>query len=274
MLRHASSSAVVGLRPPAAVPIGFALATVLAQIAYPLVHGEARNVLTVLTVLLFAAASGTAAWRRAGAGFAGLLLLVSAGGGFVAEAIGVATGVPFGHYTYAGSLGPRLLEVPLVIPFAWAMMAYPALLVGRYCASSVAGRTAVAAVALATWDVFLDPQMVDAGHWSFAPGNGPTLTGIPLINFAGWLLVAAVLMLVLTVVLPWDRHDPGPAEDARDSSSLVPLGLYLWTYASSLLANLVFFGRPEVALTGGLAMAVPVALLLRALLRPGPVKAW
>jgi putative membrane protein len=121
----------------------------------------------------------------------------------------------------------------------------------------------IAALALATWDVFLDPQMVDAGHWTFAPDNGPTLTGIPLVNFAGWLLVAGVLMLLLTLVLPWSRHERGPVEERGGIS--VPLGLYLWTYASSLLANLVFFGRPEVALTGGIAMGVPVVLLLRAL---------
>jgi putative membrane protein len=118
--------------------------------------------------------------------------------------------------------------------------------------------------------------MVDAGHWTFAPDNGPTLTGIPLVNFAGWLLVAGVLMLLLTLVLPWERHDRGPGE--RPVGFSVPLAVYLWTYASSLLANLAFFGRPEVALTGGLAMAVPVALLLRAMsvsgtgLRSQPVR--
>ncbi len=30
--------------------------------------------------------------------------------------------------------------------------------------------------------------------------------------------------------------------------------LYLWTYVSSVLANAAFFGRPWVALAGGIAM--------------------
>jgi putative membrane protein len=111
-------------------------------------------------------------------------------------------------------------------------------------------------VALASWDVFLDPQMTDAGHWRFTADNGPTLTGIPLVNYAGWLLVAVLLMSALELLLPAEPDRPTPAADA------VPLGLYLWTYASSLLANLAFFGRPDVALTGGLVMGVPVALLV------------
>jgi putative membrane protein len=41
--------------------------------------------------------------------------------------------------------------------------------------------------------------------------------------------------------------------------------LYAWTYVSSLLANLAFFGRPAVALAGGLAMGVPMLLLCRSL---------
>src|SRR4051794_1429617 len=109
-------------RPPGWVPVALATATVLAQILYPLTDGSARNRLTVLTVLLIAGASVTAAWRARGVRYAGTLLVVSAGIGFAAEAIGTTTGVPFGDYTYAGSLGPRLFGVPLVIPLAWTMM--------------------------------------------------------------------------------------------------------------------------------------------------------
>jgi putative membrane protein len=42
----------------------------------------------------------------------------------------------------------------------------------------------------------------------------------------------------------------------------VPGALFLWTWGSSVLANAVFFGRPLVALTGGVVMglvAVPYA---------------
>ena len=51
----------------------------------------------------------------------------------------------------------------------------------------------VGAVALASWDLFLDPQMVAWGVWRWdEPG---AYFGIPLLNFAGWLLVAALITL-------------------------------------------------------------------------------
>jgi putative membrane protein len=184
-------------------------------------------------------------------------VLISAGIGFVTEVIGTATGWPFGSYAYTSTLGPRFAGVPLIIPLAWTMMAYPALLVGRRIGSPVLAGT----LALSSWDFFLDPQMVQAGHWRFAgagTGAGPAVNGIPLSNTAGWILVSFVIMLLLSRL-------PQPPSVPNDR---VPLGLYLWTYASSVLAAAVFFHRPGVALVGGLVMGVPVALLLARLRTP------
>ncbi len=94
--------------------------------------------------------------------------------GLAAEAVGVATGVPFGRYAYAGTLGPQLLGVPVLVPLAWTMMAYPALLLGRRLGRAAArrsasgGRAVLGGATLAAWDLFLDPQMVAAGHWTWA----------------------------------------------------------------------------------------------------------
>ena len=236
-----------------------AAATVLAQVAYPLVpQGRGRDVLTILTVVLFALASLTHAWVTRGPRTAVTLLLVAGGVGLVAEAVGVATGFPFGSYAYAGTLGPEVLDVPVVIPLAWTMMAWPAYLVGVRLGRSRLGTVAVGAAALASWDLFLDPQMVDAGHWRWADPS-PALPGVPsvpLTNYAGWAVVAVVLMALLAALAP-----TRPGRDA------VPYALYLWTWASSMLAHAAFFGLPASALWGGLGMglvAVPLALSLRA----------
>jgi carotene biosynthesis associated membrane protein len=239
---------------------GLAVATVLAQIGYPLVTGDLRDALTVATVLLFAAASLTHAAVTRGRRWAAGLLAVTAGLGLAVESVGVHTGVPFGDYSYAGTLGPALLGVPVVIPLAWTMMAYPALLVGRRIGAGSRAETVTTVTAggfaLASWDLFLDPQMVDAGHWTWT-GPGLRLNGIPVVNHLGWLLAALVMVGLLVALLP-DR----PGDDR------LPVALYLWTYASSLLANLVFFGRPGVALAGGLGMGVVVVLLVRTTRRP------
>lgn len=235
------------------LPFALAGLTVVSQIGYPLCSGAARDRLTIITVLLWAAASVTHAAVTRGARYAAALLLVTAGVGFAAEVLGVATGEPFGHYRYAASLGPRVAGVPLLVPLAWVMMAYPALLVGRRIGVPVLGGT----LALASWDLFLDPQMVDAHHWRFT-ARGTRLNGIPLSNTLGWFIVSLVIMLLLVRV---PEGDTGVPDDR------VPLGLYLWAYASSIFAAAAFFGRPGVAVAGGLTMGIPAALLARTLLR-------
>jgi putative membrane protein len=230
-------------------------ATVLVQIVYPLVPDTARSGVTVVTVLVFCAAAVGDAARVHGVRGALVLLAVAGGGGLAVEAVGVHTGAPFGTYAYAGDLGPEVLGVPVVVPLAWTMMAWPALVVGR----SLARRWPVAVVggvALAAWDLFLDPQMVDAGHWTWAHPEPalPLVPGVPLTNYAGWLIVAVAIVGALDALLPAHRRPSGPAA-----------ALYLWTYGSSVAAHVLFFDRPGAAVVGGLVMgavAVPFGVRL------------
>ena len=243
-------------------PLTWALvaAAVLVQIIYPLTPDGTRTPITVLSVLVFASASLTDVVRCHGPRGAGVLLLVAGGGGWLAEALGVHTGFPFGSYGYTGTLGPQLLGVPLVVPLAWVMMAWPALVVGRTLACRPATVAAVGAVALASWDVFLDPQMVDAGHWRWsAPEPGlPLVPGVPMTNYAGWLLVAAVMMALLNRALAPMVGTSGPAA-----------ALYLWTYSSSTFAHIAFFGLPGSGVVGGLVMGLVAVPFLRSLWRSG-----
>ena len=123
----------------------FAVAVVLAQIAYPLVDGEPLRLLTIATVLAFATASLLHAAATRGAVWALRLVGVAGGIGLLAEAIGVRTGVPFGRYAYADSLGAKLFDVPLIVPLAWVMMSYPCLLLGRHLARGRNNQTAAVA---------------------------------------------------------------------------------------------------------------------------------
>jgi putative membrane protein len=225
-------------------------ATVLAEIAYPLTSDTTRDRLTVVTVAVFAAASAVHALLTRGPRTAAVLVAVTAGGGLAVEAVGTATGVPFGAYRYADSLGPQVLGVPWVIPFAWTMMAWPAALVAVRLVARPVARIVVAGWALASWDVFLDPQMVAAGHWTWDAGD------IPPTNYAAWLGVATVMTAVLFRMSTVDVHS---GQDAPMYAA------YLWTYASSVLAHAVFLGLPRSATWGAVAMgpvAIPLAVTL------------
>jgi uncharacterized membrane protein len=239
------------------LPLVLTTLAVLAQIGYPLTHGATRDRLTVAIVVLAGLAALVHAATTRGLLAAALLFASTAVPGFVVEALGVHTGVPFGRYSYASSLGVRVTAVPLVIALAWTMLAWPAALVAQRLVSKPLARVAVGAWALASWDLFLDPQMVSAGHWTWASA-GPHLPGVPAVpvtNYLGWLVVACVVSLALQGIL-----HAAPNGDDR-----VPFAFYLWTYASSVLALAAFLGLGAAAAWGALGMglvAAPLALSL------------
>jgi uncharacterized membrane protein len=264
------------LRLPLVLPLALTAVTVLAQVAYPLASDGWLGPLSTLTVLAFAAASTTHAVAVRGWSWTARLVLVVVPGAFAAEVVGVRTGFPFGHYGYSHRLGPLLAGVPLLVPLAWLMMAYPCLLLARLLVSQI-GRVgqiaivprvfatgAIAGGALAAWDVFLDPQMVAAHNWTWrhpAPGL-PGIASVPLTNLAGWLVVAGLLMSAAEAVLSHDGDD----HSARPPAVIAPATLLAWTWLGSAIGNAAFFDRPGVAAWGGVllgAFVAPYLVLVR-----------
>ena len=240
-----------GAPPPAGGPptvglIAFA-AMVVAQAPIPFLDDD-RLLTTVVVVAFFAATCAFAADRwplRRVARAAGVVVVAT----FVLELAGSTTGWPFGPYDYTGALVPHLGGVPLVVPLAWFAMAVPAREVAARLARPAWARVALGALALTAWDLMLDPQMVGEGYWVWEAG-GPW-RGIPLSNYAGWLVASASVMVVLDRLL------------APPGGGLPLLALYAWWGFSEALGFLVFFGDPLVGVVGGVAMLVPAALAWR-----------
>ncbi|MDX6338374.1 MAG: hypothetical protein QOG05_5714 [Streptosporangiaceae bacterium] len=191
--------------------------------------------------------------------------------GLAAEWAGTRTGFPFGAYRYTGLLRPATGTVPLVVPLAWAGMGLPGYAVGATLARSRAGRIAAGAVALTAWDLFLDPQMTGNGFWRWAH-HGP-YQGVPLSNFAGWLLVSAVLMAVFDGLPGPGRRSPAPHPAAghqrarpqkqRQITKTHPGLLATYTVMTVMEAvgfAVIFRHGRGVALAGALGMGVPAAL--------------
>ena len=250
------------------LPLIFAIATVLLQIAWPLANGSMRATLTIAIVCTFFLASLSHSWLNRGWGWTLAWAIISIGFGFVIELVGTSTGLPFSTYSYQpDTLGWTVSNVPVVIPLAWAMMSYPALLVGRRLASTGRGAVILAAWAFASWDLFLDPQMVGEGYWTWeSPSPSlPGIPGIPIVNYLGWLLAAAVLMFLLNRLPDPDWRAPSAPATRRRTPEAVPGALYLWTWLGGIMANVFFLGRPAVGIIGGIAMglvAIPYALRL------------
>lgn len=241
-----------------AVPWALALATVTGHIAWPLTSGDARVTLTIVTVLTSVAASVGHAWLWRGARWTAAYFVITVGTGWAAEAIGVATGWPFGPYRYTDALGVQVAGVPLLIPLAWSMMAYPCLLAVQRFVRSWWATALLGGYLFTTWDLFLDPQMVGEGYWVWdaAAHTLPGIPGIPVTNFLGWLVVSTLFMGLLGL-LPRAGAPTG-----------VPTFLLSWVYFSNVFANAFFWGRPGVALWGGVLMGAVVVPWWLSLRRP------
>lgn len=265
---------------------GAAAAGILLQITYILVAGEARRLVTIAVVMTFALAAVLHAVAVRGVAWGLAMALSVSVIALAVEAVGTATGFPFGAYSYTGTLGPEVADVPVLIPLAWLWMAYPCYLAGQ----ALAGHTGVGrrwgwlvgAWTLASWDLFLDSMMVTDGHWVWDNPTPalPGIPGIPLTNYAGWIGTAIVMMLAIAVVTrlippapsPSAALLPAPPSDSapgRLPVDAVPAAVLAWTYVGSVMANLVFLSRPATAAWGGLLMGLTAIPYLRLLVQDG-----
>lgn len=177
---------------------------------------------------------------------------------FAAEAIGVRTHFPFGHYSYSELLGPSVSNVPLLIPLAWVMMLYPSYLASRYLTANRPLSIALGAWLMAAWDLYLDPQMIREGYWTWYSASGESTLHIPWTNFAGWFCTSALFMWLLHVS---DASQSSTATRPGTSQMpTTPTGLLLWVWIGSFVANILpfspYLNRPTVALTGLFGMGV------------------
>lgn len=201
----------------------------------------------IASVLIQAAAVLAIAYQAWGAWTVVRIAAIVVPLSWLIERIGSTTDFPFGPYHYTDALAPLIGGVPAVIPLAWLMMLPPAWAVAYAITGSVRGWhfVAVSALAFTAWDLFLDPQMVHWGYWVWEiPG---AYFGIPLVNYAGWLLASGLLTFVVRPPIP-------------------PLGPLLFVYAAVWFLQSVglsfFWQMPGPALFGFFGMGVFVVLAL------------
>ena len=139
--------------------------------------------------------------------------------------------------------------MPLLVPLAWLMMLPPAWAVAQRITGRVSGVAfvAVSALAFTAWDFYLDPQMVHWGLWVWDV-SGPYF-GIPLANFAGWLLISA---LITALARP----------PALPQTPLIVIYALVWLIEA--IGQVFFWGLRGPALFGFIGMGVFVALAWRA----------
>jgi putative membrane protein len=130
---------------------------------------------------------------------------------FTLEVLGVKTGKVFGEYSYGGTLGPMLFDVPVIIGLNWCIIVFgiaETLRLKRF--SLLAALVGVPAGAV-FFDYFLEPvAMSSLDYWSWTGG------AVPLQNYAAWAIISFVFALLYFFMMPIplpDRDYNKPAAD-------------------------------------------------------------
>ena len=204
----------------------------------------------------------TKGWQRAA-----LMLSISFLISFTAEALGVNFGLVFGSYHYTAVLGVQLFGVPLLAALAWEPIGYAAFCITDILAPSQATHNntwinrlpmhlwmaSIGALATTAWDMMIDPIAVSEGWWVWHEGGSymPYLNhGVPIQNFLGWLGVAFVINLIYRFIYDTVKT---PTHSLHLSIT-GPITLYASLFMTSFGVAVTILRRPEVALTGMLAM--------------------
>jgi len=117
-----------------------------------------------------------------------LFLLLIAFSGFFVEVVGVKTGWLFGNYGYGYALGPKWMEVPILIGINWLLLTYCiAILLVKYLRKTLI-QVLVGALIVTLFDYIMEPVAVFTGMWYWHDGI------IPLQNYIMWFLTASIFI--------------------------------------------------------------------------------
>ncbi|WP_115863760.1 bisanhydrobacterioruberin hydratase [Halorussus litoreus] len=127
--------------------------------------------------------------RRAGVG-----LLAVGGYSYAIEYVGIHYGVPYGEFEYLLSLGPMVGGVPVGLPVFFVPLVLNSYLLVLLLApkAGLLARTAAALGVVLAVDLVLDPAAVGLGFWAYDAGG--IYYGVPLSNYAGWVLSGLVAL--------------------------------------------------------------------------------
>jgi putative membrane protein len=221
--------------------------------------------LTALTTIV-GLCSLAHAWYSLGGRHTLAFFGLSAAVSWVFEQVGVATGLVFGAYRYTDYLGARLGDVPLLIPLAWFMMIYPSYVIANLAIERHATGTphgvarlirlaAVSALVMTAWDLVIDPILSGPSVRAWVWEAGGPYFGVPIHNYAGWLLTTFTVYLAYRALE--QRFAPVPLGPVTESVAALAVATYAVMLASNLLSGVAPAG---LAAIGPVVMGVPLAV--------------
>jgi uncharacterized membrane protein len=181
---------------------------------------------------------------------------------FVIENVGSLTGFPFGHYHFeVGADLPHVGVIPVIVGPLWFGMGYFSwILAGTLLGAPARPRgtfellawPVVAAFVMTEWDVVMDPPFSTISKaWIWHDGGAHF--GVPLSNYAGWLLTSWLFYQAFAIYL--NRRGVvlvRPATDSGKAFRLVAIAIYLSSGLTHLTPWLIGAGGEVMDAAGHL----------------------
>lgn len=162
------------------------------------------RMITPLNLLFAAAFLFWGRWPARRVIVTGLLIAIAS---FFVEAAGVNSGKIFGVYSYGRTLGPALVNTPLIIGLNWFLLIYCTNVISRqlweclphggdYWYNGVLKSLFViftGSLLMVSYDLFMEPAAIRLDMWSWECGT------IPLKNYLGWFFFSALFHTVARI---------------------------------------------------------------------------
>lgn len=234
-------------------------------------HNDTTTALVIASVIMFACCWASAT-HLLGARAALQFVLIAVSFGWFAEQMGSSRGWFFGQYTYTEVLGPRLGDVPLVIPLMWFSLTYACYVItnlivwqspvdGARGWGNAALLSFLAAMIVTAFDLGADPYLVyTLKAWIMTKTDGAWF-GETVQGFFGWVFVSFVIIFGFRLsVRKLSLQPPSPF---LHHHALVPLALY----GSNMVFQMILGNPVEIRSIAPFAMGIPLLCAVAGYLR-------
>jgi uncharacterized membrane protein len=188
---------------------------------------------------------------------------------WIFEDLSVRTGIVFGFYWFPEMMGPKIDQIPMVIPMFWLMCFYMAYYVSNllyhgsplpkdYSVRSIIESAFIGGLILTTLDLSTDPFAEANGFWIWVD-QGPYF-GVPFHNFIGWFATGFITYIIHGFMLRHDKKKYGMElkTNRQKGWTIAPVIEYLLFCLVFMVMNVHEF----LAMTTFFAMGIPVTVAL------------
>ncbi len=250
----------------------YTYATAIRVLLAPIIHlpdlpGGVQGQTVVLLLFSLTHAAYLLGWKQTLAFF-----LFSAVVSWIFEELGVLTGMVYGNYYYTAMLGPKLGEVPILIPLAWFMMIYPSFIIANLIAEgkaivhdtgmgTIIRLSLLSAMVMTAWDLLIDPVLSGPDYRAWIWVDGGPYYGVPAQNYVGWILTTFTIYFCFRL---FEKRFP---VSGRNKVTTAIIAMPLVAYASVMISNSFGSHIEGLQVIGPFVMGVPLMIAIFRLLR-------